>query len=348
MGTGIWNPTGVSFSSGGARIVGHFGVLTQLLESGTFDHVRDWYGCSAGAFSALVGALGCSASWIRDLVGHLDLSSFAAVEEEVVINFLEQFGVSSGDKAIQLMKRFMDTWEPGISTWTFRDLAAKRPGINLTIIATNLTEGRLKVFNAQNTPDTPLFDAIRASCTIPFYYIPWRDTNGDLLCDGAALEVYPWTPVTDKAHTLVVVCTDDDISGRPEKKRQIVSVGDYLSCLLDLMTKNKSSVHPRHWIAVNNRDVGFMDFYISPKDRLRLFEEGVNAAKGWDRFRLQVLSAETRETHPPFEGPHTLSSWHPSQNRTLDSPPAHSPARTACLSPDSHSEGPPPARRWSL
>lgn len=328
--------------------MGHFGILSYLHSCDLLGDVRDWYGCSAGSYCALVGALGCSSQWIRDLVQHLDISAFAAIEEDTVINFLDQYGVTSGSTGMQLMKRFIDTWEPGISKWTFADLSAKRPGITLTIIATNLTEGRLKLFSATETPDVLIFDAIRASCAVPFFFTPSKDTNGDLLCDGAALEVYPWSSVVDKARTLVVVCSDTEISGRKPIQNPIRSVGDYLTSLMNLMMKSKSSENPRHWIAVNNSTIGFLDFHITAEKRMLLFEEGVAAATGWNEFRKKVLSAETREIHLPSAGRYISSSSHPSQSRMLGSPQSYSLPRPPYPSQGSRSEGPPHGRRWSL
>jgi len=345
---GQWKPTGVSFSAGGARVLGHFGVLSHLLSCGSLDHVRDWYGCSGGVFCALVGALGCTALWIQDLITHLDLAAFGNIEEDTVLNFLDQFGVSSGDKGIQLMKRFIDTWEQGISTWTFADLAMKRPGITFTVIATNLTEGALKVFNATNTPDTLLFDAMRASSAVPLYYTPWKDKNGDLLCDGAILEVYPWSSVIDKAYTLVVVCSDKEISGRPDKKRNIATVADYMSCLMNIMSKSRAIDPPKHWIAVNNSDIGFLDFQITTTERQTLFAEGVAAAKGWETFRKKVLSSETRGIHSLCVGHRTSPSCSPSQNRTLGSHQSCSLPLQPYPSQGLRNEELPRARRWSL
>jgi predicted acylesterase/phospholipase RssA len=348
MESGVWNPTGVSFGSGGVRTIGHLGVLSHLLSCGILENVRDWYGCSGGAICALIGALGGSISWINDVIHHFDMSIFAGVEEDLVLNFLDRLGVNSGDRMIEFMKRIFETWEPGCSNWTFADLAAKRPGITLTIIATNLTECKLKLFSTKDTPDVLLFDAMRASSAIPLYFTPWKDTQGNLLCDGAILEVYPWSPVTDKVNTLVVVCSVNDIGGRKERKHDINSVSDYMSSLYHIFTKNRSVKSPRHWIAVNNRKYAVLDFHITAEDRIALFKEGVSAAAGWNSFRKKVLSSEKHGIHRPSLAHRTSPSCHPSPNRKWDTPLLHIPRQQPYPAPDSHTGGSLPARRWSL
>ena len=338
----VWTPKAVSFSSGGVRTIGHLGVLSHLLRCGALASVRDWYGCSGGTFCALIGALGGSVAWIEDIVRHFDMTQFANIDEDLVLNFTSHYGVNSGEGMIDFIQRIINTWEPGCSDWTFADLAVHRPGITLTMIATNLTEGSIAVFSARTTPTIRLFDAMRASCAIPFYFTPWRGADGSLFCDGAVLEVYPWNCVSDKANTLVVACSANDIGGRKGNRHEITSLGDYMSCLYRLITKHKSVKSPKNWIAVNNRRFGSMEFHITAEDRIALFQEGVAAAAGWDRFRKKVLSSERRGSHRQSVVPRI------SPDKMLDSHQLRIPEQRPCPAPDSRTGDSLPVRRWSL
>lgn len=342
-----WKPTGVSFSGGGARCVGHLGVLSHLLGSGALSQVRNWYGCSAGSFTAVLAAIGGTPTWIHDIVRHFDMSAFEIVEEELVIDFQSSFGVSSGNKLTEYFSRFANTWEPGCAMWTFADLARHRPGITLNITAINLTRGRHVTFNATNTPDMLIFDAVRASCAIPLYFTPWKNGDGELFCDGGVTETYPWNSVTDKSNTLVVICSDEDICGRNER-RSITSIGDYIAALGNIIAKNKTVEAPRHWIAVNNRDVRFMDIRISQEMRETLYQEGVAAAVAWDAFRRKAAAPGTRGTRRRFGDPNTLASDHPSPGKTSDSPQSQNRALPPCQTPGSHTGRSRTGRRWSF
>jgi len=342
-----WKPTGVSFSGGGARAGGHFGVLTHLLKCKMLDRVRNWYGCSAGSFAAIIGAIGGSSTWIHDLVQHFDMSVFAGVDDEILIDFQNSLGVNSGNRLIAFLSKFIDTWEPGCSRWTFAELAKKRPESALHITATNLTRGRHEVFNHLTTPNTLIVDAARASCAIPFYFTPWRNAEGDLFCDGGVIETYPWNHVIDKDNTLVVICSDIDVCGRPEK-RAITSFADYMGAINNIIAKNKTIEAPRHWIAVNNSSVGFMDFHISVEIRRILYNEGVAAAAAWNAFRQKAVQSGTPGSPPRCAARRTLSSVHPSPDKTSGSHQSQTPPPPPCRTRDSRSDRSRGGRRWSL
>ena len=343
-----WTPTGVSFSSGGVLVTGHLGIMMQLIESGALHNVKEWYGCSGGSFCALFGAIGVSAAWIRDAVEYFDTRIIAGVEEENIINFLSSWGVNSGTALKEFIGKFLDTWEPGASKWTFADFAANRPGTSLHITATNITKGALEVFNVTNTPDVLVLDALRASCAVPCFFTPWKNTIGDLFCDGSILETYPWTCVKDKANTLVITCYDNGLRKSVGPVQKIETFGAYIKKVSNLLQQDRHIEIPKNWIAVNNSTSSALDFHITKNERLKLFGEGVNAAKGWLEFRKKVVASGTHGSHPQCGGHCTLPSCCHSQNRTSDSPQLHNPSPCLSALPDLCSGASPRARRWSL
>jgi predicted acylesterase/phospholipase RssA len=342
-----WTPTGVSFSGGGAKTVGHLGALSYLLSSGVLHTVKDWYGCSGGCLMAVIGAIGGTPTWIRDVVQHFDMASFTGIEEEMLIDFQTQLGVNSGQKLVSIISRFIDTWEPGASNWTFADLARERPGVSLHITATNLTCATLDVFNAKTSPDMLIIDAMRASCAIPLYFTPWRNKKGEIFCDGGLLEPYPWAYVKDKKNTLVIACNDTAIYGRKERN-SISTLGEYMSAVMNIVSKSQKYIAPRHWIAINNPTVTMLDFHISATDRMAIYEYGFNAARGWDDFRKRVVARGTPGTPQRCADHCTSPSCCRSQNRTSDIPQSHNPSQHLSAVPDLCSGALPRARRWSL
>ena len=347
MDTDEWTPTGVSFSGGGAKTVGHLGALSYLLSSGVLHNVKDWYGCSGGCFMAIIGAIGGTPTWIRDVTQHFDMTSFAGIEEELLIDFQNSLGVNSGQKLVNIISRFIDTWEPGASKWNFADLARERPGVSLHITATNLTCATLDLFNASTTPDMLLLDAVRATCAIPLYFTPWRNKKGEIFCDGGLIESYPWTYVKDKQNTLVIVCNDTEICGRKEQ-RTISNFGEYMSAVSSIISKSINHYSPRHWIALNNPAVSLLDFHISATGRMAIYEYGYNAAKGWDMFRKKVVARGTPGTPQRCGGHCTSPSCCHSQNRMSDNPQSRNPSQHLSALPDLCSGGLPRGRRWSL
>jgi len=363
-----WKPTGVSLSSGGVRVFGHLGVMSQLLEAGSLEEVRDWYGCSGGAMCALFGILGVTSAWIYDAIKHFDTRIVTVVEEDTVADFMNTWGVNDGSSLVEILSSFIETWEPGSSKWTFADLAEKRPGKTLNITAMNVNRGTIAVFNATTTPNMKIVTAVRASSTIPLFYTPWVDASGELFCDGATLEYHPWSCVSDKDNTLVIACSDTGISGRPLRSEPIRSLMEYMGRISFVSRLQRFAKTPKNWIAVNNRNIGTFDFYMTQEDRLNLYVEGKRAAIGWLAFQhsrevtnisreVTNISREVSTKAAAGESygypgdrvtPGTLSSAHCNPDKRLDNPQSHNPQQKPYPSLDSRNGEPRPYRRWSL
>ena len=364
-----WMPGGIAFGSGGVRTLCQLGVYASLYDAGLTSHVTNWYGCSGGSVNAFFAALGVSASCVRDCIGLLDLHVIGKVTEELLLDYMNTWGINSGEAFIAFIGRFADTWEPGASTWTFADLARERPGKQLHIIATNISRGHIVVFNVTNTPDIRVLDAVRASSAIPLFFTPWASPTGEYYCDGALLESYPWSCVVDKEQTLVILNSDKEIRQFREGhvRPAPTSLGEYMLQIFQTVRRGymKSSTPPKHWIAVNNRDVSIVDFGIGKEQREALFAEGEAAGKSWISFKRskqsrpglaedQSLTAakQSRSSAMPqspheCDHPNTYASDHPLPDRMSDN--RQSGNRMPLLHPSRGSQTPRSRdRRWSL
>lgn len=331
--------TGVSFSSGGARGAGLLGVLTRLLESGALRSVRAWYGCSAGSFIAFLGALGTPPTWMRDCVQHFDMRYGLQIQQTLVLDYLKYWGVSSGTEMTDLLGSLVDTWEPGASKWTFATLAQERPGIFLGITATNLSSRKLVQFSVDSHPDMVILDAIRASCSIPFVYVPWISKVGEVYCDGAIIEQCPWIHVKDRRNCLVVACSQSQIFGDCKVPKKIESFMDY--CMRITLLRLPSRLEkPRYWIAVNNTTVGSLDLDLTVEERESLFQDGVTAASNW--------LLRTAESHRKSEAQNTSSGLHRSGESESDSRRPRIPLPSQDSFRDSHRHTGSSCRRWSV
>jgi predicted acylesterase/phospholipase RssA len=368
-----WMPSGIAFGSGGVRTMCQLGVYTALYEAGLTARVMNWYGCSGGAVNAFFAALGVSASWVRDCIGLLDLHLAGKVTEELVLDYMNTWGVNSGETLIAFLGRIANTWEPGASVWTFADLARERPGTCLHIIATNISRGQLVTFNVTNTPDVRVLDAVRASSAIPLFFTPWISASGEYFCDGALLESYPWSCVADKDHTLVILNSDTEIRQfRDDHVRAApTGLGEYMVQIFNTVRRGymTSSTPPRHWIAVNNRVVSLVDFGITREQREALFAEGEVAGRAWIAFkrsrsatrqsRLGIAEQQdmvaTRQSHSEAKTksphacdlPNTSASGRPLPDGTSDSHQSGSLLLHSSASRDSHIPRS-RDRRWSL
>ena len=347
-----WLPRTISFSAGGARTVANLGMLARLIDLGGAANVTRWYGCSGGAICAFFGALGVSTGWLREVVKHFDMRCIVEVEDSVIENLFQTWGVNSGDSVRDFVGRFADTWEPGASQWTFRELHRQRGGVELHILATDLVKRDAFVFSYATTPDVLITEAIRASSTIPFLFTPSRVVPGTLLCDGAVIENYPWDIITsDKSDVLVVSC-----NSHPQNKQSAVvpdSLSAYVQALYRTVRKRQPAEQPRNWISVKST-ISIFDFDIAQEERLGLFDLGVSAAEGWWRFREEVstmrpaVSPEMRGNQLQSVAPDTscVSRSHP--DRMSGSPEYHNPPQPPCPSRGLPRGVGRRVRRWSL
>ena len=155
--------------SGGARGLAHIGVIHWLQEHG-YD-IASISGCSMGALVGGIYAAGKMDDyehWIRaidkmDVLSYLDLS-------------WQQSGLVKGDKIIDALKELVGDRD-------IEDLP-----IPFTAVASNLKTGKEVWLQSGQ-----LFDAIRASISLPFLLTPY-DYKGASLVDGGVLNPVPIAP----------------------------------------------------------------------------------------------------------------------------------------------------------
>src|SRR5262245_30221747 len=157
---------GIALGAGGARGLAHVGVLQTLSEAGI--SIGAIAGTSSGALVGAVYAAGQLENFerrMRDVRWNEVLSLFDPA--------LPRSGLVSAARALE---RFA----PGLGDWRIEDLP-----IPFTAIAVDLVTGR-EIAIRQGR----LFDAIRASITVPGIFVP-RLASGQLLVDGALRNPVP-------------------------------------------------------------------------------------------------------------------------------------------------------------
>ena len=330
----------ISFSSSGVLMIGQMGIYCQLYEAGRVATVKDFYGCSGGSICAYLCALGVTPVWIREWVQHFDTRPIMNIQEDMVVDYLTTWGVDSGIAAKEYISKFINTWEPGASEWTFADLANRRSGVRLTITATNVTAECQQVFSIDTHPSMRIADAIQASSSVPFYSCPWIDSSGQILCDGAIFESYPFHSVRDPANTLFIVCEHVALSP------VTASLGDYIHKILRIMRfGNRTEPHPAQKICLKSCGIMLLNFMISKEERLRLFASGLADGAEW---LMQHSPAETAGSLPCSGDLHTLSAGRPSPERSLDSHQWDTPLPPQGPSPDLLHGRQRRYRRWSV
>ena len=173
--------------SGGARGMAHIGVIRWLNDNGY--QIQSISGCSAGALIGGIYAAGKLDEFIN-WVSAIDKVSMAKLLD---ISW-QSSGLFKGDKII-------DTLVDLIGDITIEQLA-----IPFTAVAANVEEEKEVWINSG-----PLFDAIRASISLPLFFTPF-EIDGELLIDGGVLNPVPIAPTFgDKTDVTIAVNLGGDL-----------------------------------------------------------------------------------------------------------------------------------------
>lgn len=153
-------------SSGGARGIAHLGVIDVLEENGY--EITSIIGCSMGA---LVGGMYVSGNHeaLKDYLFSLTITRMGLLADtDINTSYIVR-----GERLIRDMQK------------TMPDCLIEDCKIPFTAVASNLKEEREIAFRSGS-----LYDAIRASISIPIFFKPIQ-CNNQLLMDGAVLNPFP-------------------------------------------------------------------------------------------------------------------------------------------------------------
>lgn len=167
--------------SGGARGLAHIGVIRWLLENNY--EIKSIAGCSIGSLIGGVyaaGKLDLLEEWMLsinklDIAALLDLSWGSG-------------GIFKGDKIINTLKKFLE------------DVEIENLSIPFTAVAADIVTEKEVWINTGS-----LFDAIRASVSLPLFFTPVKYKDS-ILIDGGILNPVPIAPVfTDDTDLTIAV-----------------------------------------------------------------------------------------------------------------------------------------------
>ena len=181
----------LALSSGGARGLAHIGAIEELESNGY--HITSIAGCSMGALIGGVYAAGKLEEfreWMKtiDRKKMLELTDFS-------------FSINHMVKGNRIIEAIMD-FVP--------DIAIEELPIPYCAVATDLKAGREVVIDKGS-----LFEAIRASISLPSFYEPVQ-RDGMILIDGGVINPIPLNRVKRNAGDILVGV---DVSGHDYKSQ---------------------------------------------------------------------------------------------------------------------------------
>lgn len=207
--------------SGGARGLAHIGIIHWLEENGF--RIKSIAGCSMGALVGGIYAAGKLPEfedWVRaitkiDIVNLLDLS-------------WKKDGLIKGDRIINTLKELVG------------DVAIEELPIAYTAVAADIANEKEVWINSGK-----LFDAIRASISLPMFFTPFRYKGIDLI-DGGVLNPVPIAPTFNDVTDLTVAVNlvghvdihrKESVNAREESEDRspfMEKIGDFIERFRDL------------------------------------------------------------------------------------------------------------------
>jgi len=190
----LQNNISLVLGSGGARGLAHIGVI-HWLEENNFN-IKSISGCSMGALIGGVyaaGKLDEFESWVRaitkmEIISLLDLS-------------WKKSGLVKGDKIINTLTELVG------------DIEIENMNIKFTAVAADILNEKEVWMNSGR-----LFDAIRASISLPLFFTPFNFNGVDLI-DGGVLNPVPIAPTFSDTTDLTIAV---NLGGKIESQNKVV------------------------------------------------------------------------------------------------------------------------------
>lgn len=256
------------FQGGGVKGIALVGALQKIEEMNIkFSAVS---GTSAGSIVAALYACGYSALEMKTILEEMDLKILLDPPKFGKFRFMANKGLYKGDQFYKWIYNLLK--KKGIST--FEDLN----DIELNIIASDLTNRELLVFNHHAYPKMNIAEAVRMSISIPLFFMP-KTLGERLIVDGGVLSNYPLFTFNDPETTLgfKLIANTDDVPQQPKTFRgYIISL---VNTMLDAHDKDDELRGKfNNVIKIDDGGISSINFSLSTNEKDKLYKNGYFSA----------------------------------------------------------------------
>lgn len=287
-------PKRIVFTGGGLRSLSHFGVLEVLGKKGLLKNIKEYIGVSAGALIGFCSMIGYTLDELQKAVVEFDFSVLQNAHPELVLEFFTNYGIDTGEKLESFLKSLLRV-KGYPETMTFEQWSLlKRP--QLRCYATDVNMCIYKEFSAQKTPNTSLVFALRASMSLPLYFIPVKDPDtGHLLVDGGLIHNFPMNYLTDaeKEESLGV-----SFLYSQQKEHEIHDfiglLSEFYNCAFNPRTYQAQAENKLRCIVIPTKEMTAYNFDLTKEFREDLIELGRQAAEDYCTNYLKLLQKHTK------------------------------------------------------
>jgi predicted acylesterase/phospholipase RssA len=336
-------PKHLVFAGGGPRTLVFLSAIEVLTKHKLLDGVKNYWGNSSGALLATLLSINTPLPKIRALFETFDFTKLRDIELSNIMAFGENWGLDSGTAFYKNVRGVLEDIKPGSSDYTLQEV----PSLHIT--ATDLTAGKAVVLDSKSAPTLKIVDALRASTSIPFFYVPFRNPiNNHIMVDGAVGCNFPWMLLPSDNDRKDALGFDYHTNS---SQNGITNMSDFIAGVLHFRDRmwNSSVLKPVGPNILRFQVTGFPAWHLALKkeDRDELFSIGHKFTETWI---VEHSSSKTPGAPPPSAHRHTPQQSSPSDHTglSLGSHEHSHPSSPPYPPPHSPSGYQPSKRRWSV
>lgn len=254
-------------SGGGIKGISFIGAIKTLEELNMLKHIDTFAGTSIGSIVIFLIILGYTSDELMQFVKSFD---FGKLKDLSVAMLLESYGLDTGDKIIQMLKKFMATKNisPTITFNELHELTHK----TLIITTVNVNNQCAEYFSHTNYPNINVLTAVRMSISIPFVFTPVM-FNNCLYIDGGCIDNFPISQFSDNMDNVIGMCIIEN-----KCKTVIKTMDEYIlnviNSLINGITLTSIKYCDKNVIKIIIDGVNMIDFNLSLQRKMQLYEIG--------------------------------------------------------------------------
>ncbi len=289
-------PKRIVFTGGGLRSLSHYGVLEVLEKKGLLKAIKEYVGTSAGALIGYTMMLGYTIQEAQKTVVEFDWTVLQNAHPELVFDFFSQYGVDSGEQIEKFLKSLLRI-KGYSSDMTFGEWSTLNPSApKLRCFACDMNTGEMKEFSTEKTPHISFAFALRASMSLPIYFVPMKDPdNGHFLVDGGLIQNFPMNYLTEEEKETALGISFLYSKQKEEKISDFTSfLGQIYSCSFNPRTYQVQSDNKTRCIVIPSLHMTAYNFDFTKEFREELIELGRKAAENYCDTYVQMLKEYKR------------------------------------------------------
>lgn len=255
-------------SGGGIRGISFIGALSALYDINILQTIEIFAGTSVGALILFLINIGYSPHDLYEFIKAIDLNKLKSISIPL---FLNSFGLDSGDKIINALKKFMKLRKINYDI-TFEDLynITKK---TLFITSVNINEQHIEYFSHISHPKVSVLKTVRMSISIPFVFTP-VNFNECMYVDGGCIDNFPLSLFRDRKEELIGIYIVD----KNPIKNEINSFSEFTTqvifSIINGITENSIKDYEENIIKIVIDNINTIDFDISAELKKYMYDAG--------------------------------------------------------------------------